>query len=61
MSLARGFRLERFRFEIRAEAYSVFNHQNWNSPDVGVTDSSFGEIFGKNTPRSLQFGARAEF
>ncbi len=61
MSLARGFRFERFRFEIRAEAYSVFNHQNWNSPDVGVTDSSFGEIFGKNTPRSLQFGARAEF
>jgi hypothetical protein len=61
MSLARSFPIERFRLEFRTDAYSVFNHQNWNSPDVGVTDPNFGKIFGKNTARALQFGLRAEF
>lgn len=61
MSLARIFPFERFKIQFRTDAYGVFNHQNWNSPDVGVTDPSFGQIFGKNTARSLQFGLRAEF
>ena len=61
MSLARSFPIERVRLEFRTEAYSIFNHQNWNAPDVGVTDPNFGQIFGKNTPRTLQFGLRAEF
>jgi hypothetical protein len=61
MSLARTFPIEHARFEFRTDAYSVFNHQNWNSPDVGVIDANFGKIFGKNTARALQFGLRAEF
>lgn len=61
MSFARTFPMERARFEFRTDAYSVFNHQNWNSPDMGVIDANFGKIFGKNTARALQFGLRAEF
>jgi hypothetical protein len=61
MSLARTFPIEHARFEFRTDAYSVFNHQNWNSPDMGVIDANFGKIFGKNTARALQFGLRAEF
>ena len=61
MSLARTFPMERFRLDFRAEVYSVFNHQNWNSPNTSVVDPNFGRIFGKNGPRRFQFGARVEF
>ena len=60
-ALGREFRLERVRIDFRAEVYSVFNHQNWNTPDVGVVNPNFGRIFGKNTPRRFQFGTRIEF
>jgi hypothetical protein len=61
MSLGREFRLENVRIDFRAESYSVFNIQNWNSPSTSVVDPNFGRIFGKNNPRRFQFGLRLEF
>jgi hypothetical protein len=60
-SLARTFAWERIRLNVRAEAYGLFNHQNWNNPDVSVTSPTYGQVIGKNTPRQLQFGLRVEF
>lgn len=61
MSLGRSFQLEPVRLDFRAEAYDVFNAQNWNTPDTGVLNPNFGAIFGKNNPRRFQFGLRIEF
>jgi Carboxypeptidase regulatory-like domain/TonB dependent receptor-like, beta-barrel len=62
MSLARQFSfLERFKLDFRADLFSVFNHQNWGSPNTSVVSPSFGEIFGKSDPRRIQLGLKLEF
>ncbi|TAM80412.1 MAG: hypothetical protein EPN47_15950 [Acidobacteria bacterium] len=62
MALARQFNFtERFRLDVRGEFFSVFNHQNWGSPDTGVTDPNFGKIFGKGGQRVIQVGATLSF
>lgn len=62
MALAREFPIkERVRLEFRADFFSAFNHQNWNSPDTGVQDPNFGKIFSKSTPRVIQFGLKLSF
>ncbi|QOY90149.1 TonB-dependent receptor [Paludibaculum fermentans] len=61
VSLARSFHLERVRLDFRAESYSVFNIQNWNTPNTSLVSPNYGKIFGKNNPRRFQFGLRAEF
>jgi hypothetical protein len=62
MSLARQFPIwERVRLDFRAEFFSIFNHQNWGSPDTGVEDPSFGQIFSKVNPRVVQFGLKLSF
>lgn len=60
-SLSRSFRLEHMRLDFRAESYSVFNIQNWNSPNTSLVSPNYGKIFGKNNPRRFQFGLRLEF
>lgn len=62
MSLQRTFKFgEHINMELRGEFFSVFNHQNWNNPDTGVTDPTYGEIFGKYDPRIIEVGARLTF
>jgi hypothetical protein len=61
VSLSRSFRLEHMRIDFRAESYSVFNIQNWNSPNTSLVSPNYGKIFGKNNPRRFQFGLRLEF
>ena len=61
VSLARSFRFEGFRVDFRAESYSVFNIQNWNTPNTSLVSPNYGRIFGKNNPRRFQFGLRVEF
>jgi Carboxypeptidase regulatory-like domain/TonB dependent receptor len=62
MALGREFPIkDRFRLNFRADFFSVFNHQNWGSPDTGVEDPTFGEIFTKYDPRIIQFGLRLSF
>ena len=61
VSLSRSFRFEGFRVDFRAESYSVFNIQNWNTPNTSLVSPNYGMIFGKNNPRRFQFGLRVEF
>lgn len=62
MSLQRSFKIsDRFKFELRGEFFSIFNHQNLNNPNTTVTSLSYGEIFGKANPRIIQLGGRMTF
>ena len=45
VALAKTMKLtERFNLEFRAEAYNVFNHDQFADPRINVTGSSFGQI-----------------
>jgi len=57
---------EKATFEFSAEAANVFNHRNYETPDMQVDSSTFGQISGLQTaegagPRSLQLSARINF
>jgi Carboxypeptidase regulatory-like domain/TonB-dependent Receptor Plug Domain len=77
ISIIREFRLkEKPRFQLRGEAFNVFNHTNFNGPDVGLNviattvngqdaavfnSPNFGLITSAKAPRFLQLVARIEF
>lgn len=54
---------ERWKLELRAEAFSVTNSPRWqlNNPNVNVNDPNFGLIRGAGGNRSLQLGAKLIF
>nr|WP_252263649.1 carboxypeptidase regulatory-like domain-containing protein [Paracidobacterium acidisoli] len=53
---------ERNVFEFRAEAYDVFNHPNWSSPNFTPGTSTFGKVTGKtDLSRQLQLSLRYSF
>ncbi len=63
-SLFRTFTLtERFKLELRAEAFGVPNSPGWqlNNPNTNVNDANFGLIRGAGGNRTMQFGARLMF
>jgi len=48
--------------QIRAEAFNVFNHVQFGSPNTSVASTSFGTISSQaNSPRQIQFGAKLSF
>ncbi len=48
--------------QIRAEAFNVFNHVQFGSPNTSVASTSFGTITSQaNSPRQIQFGAKLSF
>jgi hypothetical protein len=50
------------KVQFRAEAFNVFNHVQFGSPDTKVTDTSFGAITSQaNSPRQIQFGLKLLF
>jgi hypothetical protein len=52
----------RFRLQIRAEFYNIFNRHNFNNPDTNLSSPTFGYITSVQAgPRTGQFGARFEF
>lgn len=63
LALVRAFDLgERFKFELRAEAYNALNHSNWGTPNRFVNTPQFGSITEASTPgRELQINARLSF
>lgn len=53
---------ERNAFEFRTEAYDVFNHPNWSSPNLTPGTSTFGKVTSKTgLSRQLQLSLRYSF
>jgi hypothetical protein len=65
VSLAKSFRItERLAWQIRGEAYNLFNHTNLALPNTNVNGSTPGVITAispNSTMRRLQFAARLDF
>jgi hypothetical protein len=62
-SLLKQFNVtESMYLQLRLEAFNVFNHPEFNAPNVTATNGSFGEITSQlNRSRALQIGARFVF
>lgn len=62
MTLAKEFPIvERFKFELRMEAYNLINSMRWNNPDLSVTSANFGRAFQQRPGffgRQLQYSLR---
>jgi hypothetical protein len=52
---------ENLRLQIRAEAFNLFNHPNFNLPDNFLGSPTFGRISSARDPRHLQFGVKLLF
>jgi hypothetical protein len=65
LSVSKNFRLtERLTFQLRGEAYNLFNHASLGLPNTNVNGNNAGQItalaFG-STMRRLQFAGRIDF
>jgi hypothetical protein len=57
MALFKTFKLrEGMTFGVGAQAYNVFNHPNFNLPDSGLGDSSFGLVSSMALPPTSAYG-----
>ena len=52
---------ERINLQLRAEAFNLFNHPNFNLPDNFLGSPTFGQITSARDPRHLQFGLKLLF
>ena len=62
--VSKSFRMpfEGHRVSIRGEAFNVFNHVNFTSPNLSLaTPSTFGELTSTSAARVMQFALRYEF
>ena len=61
-SVFRSFKVhERFSLEVRGEAFSVVNTPQWNNPDTGFGNTTFGFITGAGGNRQIQLGTKITF
>lgn len=63
MSLFKQFPIrEQMRFELRAEAFNVFNHAQFNLPNATIGNAQVGQITSTvGNPRQVQLGLRFQF
>jgi hypothetical protein len=61
MTLSKRFSFDQFSFQLRAEAFNVFNTTNYGNPAVQIESSSFGRITSVGEPRTWQLGVRFDF
>jgi len=52
---------ERTNFQLRAEAYNLFNHTNFDNVNTVLGGTNFGQIASTGDPRSMQLGAKFTF
>ncbi|MBT9332608.1 TonB-dependent receptor [Paracidobacterium acidisoli] len=52
---------ERVNYEFRAEFYNIFNNVNFENPDNGQQDGTFGQISSAQSPRILQMALKLKF
>ncbi len=52
---------ERFRMELRAEAFNVSNTVPWNDPNGSFGSAAFGTITSAGNPRDFEFAAKLHF
>jgi len=71
-SMNKNFQLtERYRLQLRAEFFNVFNHPNFNgfantvfgtgTLTTGPTNGAFGQLNSDRGPRNIQFGIKLNF
>ncbi|MGA9885106.1 MAG: carboxypeptidase regulatory-like domain-containing protein [Candidatus Acidiferrales bacterium] len=62
MSLFKTFAItERLNFQVRVDAFDLWNHTQMNGVDTTVGDPNFGLTNSAWTPREFQFGAKLAF
>jgi hypothetical protein len=52
---------QRFNFQLRAEAFSAFNHLNLGAPSTDITSGNVGKITGGSGTRVIQVAAKIIF
>jgi len=53
--------VEGLDLQLRAEAFNLFNHPNFNLPDNFLGSPTFGRILSAGSPRHIQFGLKFLF
>ncbi len=53
--------VEGLDLQLRAEAFNLFNHPNFNLPDNFLGSPTFGRILSAGSPRHIQFGLKLLF
>jgi len=62
ISLMKNFRVsERYRLQLRGEAFNAFNHTNWGSPGGSLGATTYNVISSAREPRRIQLAARFSF
>jgi Carboxypeptidase regulatory-like domain/TonB dependent receptor len=62
ISLFKNFKIvEEVSLQVRAEAFNVMNHTNFQIGEHNINDPLFGMAGGTFPPRNLQFGAKLSF
>jgi hypothetical protein len=57
-SLSKRFPIEMARVEFRWEVFNLFNHANFGTPDLNISNRTVGTITSADDGRSQQFGLR---
>jgi hypothetical protein len=58
-SLAKTFKFhDRYAFQVRMDAYNMFNHVNWGPPNGVWSSPSFGNITSAGPMRAFEFTGR---
>ncbi len=52
---------ERFRLQLRAEGFNIFNNVNFRALSTNVTAANFGAVTTVRDSRTMQFGAKINF
>ena len=69
MALIKNIPIEKLTFQIRGEAYNIFNHTQYSGVDTGAlfdptgaqVNTDFGHYTGARDPRLMQIAARISF